>query len=57
MNWKALLKVLLNLASTFAAGYGTAVASGQSPKVALGAGVVAAVANQTGLHQEKPANG
>ena len=54
MNWKPFLKVLLNLATTFAAGYGTAVATGMSPKVALGAGIVAAVSNQTGLHQEKP---
>ena len=53
-NWSTVLKVVLNILGTFAAGYGAAVATGQSPKVAVGAGIVAAVTNQTGLHQEKP---
>ena len=54
MNWSAIFKVVLNLIGTFAAGYGTSVAAGLPPKVALGAGIVAAVSNQAGLHQEKP---
>ncbi len=54
MNWSAFFKVFVNILGTFAAGYGTAVATGQPPKVALGAGVIAAVTGQVGLHQEKP---
>jgi hypothetical protein len=54
MNWKGLLKVLVNVGMTFVGGYGVAVAAGQPPKVAIGAGIVAVVGNQTGLHQEQP---
>lgn len=54
MNWKAILKVVANLAATFAAGYGAAVQLGQPPKVAIGAGLIAAIGNQTGLHQAAP---
>lgn len=55
MNWKAILKTLLNVGLTFVGGYGAAVATGQSPKVAIGAGIVAVVGNQSGLHQTAPA--
>lgn len=54
MNWKAILKVIVNAGMTFVGGYGAAVAIGQAPKVAIGAGLVAVIGNQTGLHQEKP---
>lgn len=54
MNWSALFKVVINILGTFVAGYGASVAAGLPPKVAIGAGVVAVVSNQTGLHQVKP---
>lgn len=51
MNWKSLV---LNLLGMFAAGYGTAAGAGQPPKVAVGAGVVAAVSGVSGLFQKQP---
>lgn len=55
MNWKAILKTVMNIGITFAGGYGAAVATGMTPKVALGAGIVAVLGNQSGLHQTAPA--
>lgn len=54
MNWKAIGKVLLNIGLAFGAAYGTALASGLSPKAALGAGAVSVITNQAGLHQQAP---
>lgn len=54
MNWSTIVKVVVNVLGTFVTGYGASVAAGLPPKVAIGAGVIAVVSNQTGLHQVKP---
>lgn len=54
MNWKAIGKVLGNIALAFGAAYGTALAGGMSPKAAIAAGAVGAITNQAGLHQTAP---
>ena len=51
MNWT---KIGVNLALTFAAGFGAVWQVTGDWKQSLTAGIVAALANQTGLHQTPP---
>jgi len=54
MNWSAWLKIVFNLALSFAGTYAISKQAGASDKVAFWSALAGMAANQASLHQKKP---